>query len=113
MQHWWASWFGDPEYEVDTMTVRTILQDKDYLISTIRPYLDKGLTGVPSWLVPELVSILGAGVVEAAIEESRLIDSFDGVEGYYTTLEAEIAYERGEWSEVVRLASLSQGDIAG
>ena len=47
-----APWFGDPEYELDAMTVRTILQDKDYLISTIRPYLDKGLTGVPSWLVP-------------------------------------------------------------
>ena len=24
----WASWFGDPEYEVDAMTVRTILQEK-------------------------------------------------------------------------------------
>ena len=59
IQHWWASWFGEPEYEVDAMTVRTILQEKDYLISTIRPYLDKGLTGVPSWLIPELVSILG------------------------------------------------------
>ena len=42
-----------------------------------------------------LVSILGSGVVEAAIEEARDIDSFDGVEGYYTTLETEIAYERG------------------
>ena len=108
MQHWWGSWFGDPEYEVDAMTVRTILQEKDYLISTIRPYLDKGLTGVPSWLVPELVSILGTGVVEASIAEARSIDSFDGVEGYYATLETEIAYERGEWSEVVRLSALAK-----
>ena len=95
MQHWWASWFGEPEYEVDAMTIRTILQDKDYLIATIRPYLDKGLTGVPSWLVSELVTILGAGVVEATVEEARIVDTFDGVEGYYTALEAEIAYERG------------------
>ncbi len=110
-RHWWASWFGEPEYEVDAMTVRTILQEKDYLISTVRPYLDKGLTGVPSWLVPELVSILGSGVVEAAVEEAREVDSFDGVEGYYKAMETEIAYERGDWSEVLTLAPLAKEQL--
>lgn len=105
VQHWWASWFGDPEYETDAMTVRMLLQEEDYLISTIRPYLDKGLTGVPTWLVPELVSILGAGVVEAAVHEARAMDSFEGIDGYYTALEAEISYQRDRWNDTVRYAT--------
>ena len=111
IQHWWASWFGDPEYQTDAMTVRTVLQERDYLLSTIRPYLDKGLTAVPTWLVPELVSILGAGVVQAAVDEARELDSFDGVEGYYTALESEIAYHRGDWAETKLKSSLAMEQL--
>ncbi len=111
IRYWWGSWFGDPESEVDAMTIRTILQEEDYLISTIRPYLDKGLTGVPTWLVPELVSILGAGVVERSIADAREIDNFTGVEGYYLALETEIAYARGEWSSVLELGQRTDENL--
>ncbi len=104
-RHWWASWFVDPEDEIDQVAVRTILQEDSYLLSTIRPYLDKGLTGVPSWLIPDLVTVLGAGVVEHALVEAREIDSFEGAEGYYQALEAEIAYSRGEWLELLEVGA--------
>jgi hypothetical protein len=108
LQHWWSSWFVDPETEVDAVTVRTIMQEESYLLSTIRPYLDRGLTGVPAWLVPELVTVLGAGVVELSIAEAREIDSFDGVEAYYQALETEIAYVRGQWESVLDRAQLAK-----
>lgn len=108
LQHWWSSWFVDPETEVDAVTVRTIMQEESYLLSTIRPYLDRGLTGVPAWLVPELVTVLGAGVVEVSIAEAREMDSFDGVEGYYQALETEIAYVRGQWQSVLDRAQLAK-----
>ena len=107
-RHWWASWFVDPEDEIDQVAVRTILQQDEYLLSTIRPYLDKGLTGVPSWLIPDLVTVLGAGVVERVLVEAREIDSFEGGEGYYQALEAEIAYTRGDWSDVLEIGAMAR-----
>ena len=59
------------------------------MTSTIRPYLDKGLTAVPYWMLGELVTILGTSVVESAIAEARAIDGLQ--EQRAIKVEAEIA----------------------
>ena len=111
IQHWWGQLFGDPSVEVDAQAVRTVLQQDTHLISTIRPYLDKGLTAVPYWMLGELVTILGTSVVESAIAEARAIDDFPGTEGYYQFLETEIAYQRGDWDEVIELSESSRTQL--
>lgn len=105
IQHWWSQLFGDPSLEVDAQAVRTVLQQDTHLLSTIRPYLDKGLTAVPYWMLGELVTILGTSVVESAILDARAMDEFPGTEGYYQFLETEIAYQRGNWHEVIELGT--------
>jgi tetratricopeptide (TPR) repeat protein len=111
IQHWWSQLFGDPSLEVDAQAVRTVLQQDTHLVSTIRPYLDKGLTAVPYWMLGELVTILGTSVVESAIAEARAIDNFEGTEGYYQFLETEIAYQRGDWSDVIELGTSSRSKL--
>lgn len=111
LKHWWGRLFGDPSQEADAQAIRTVLQEDTHLISTIRPYLDKGLTAVPYWLVGELVPILGTAVVESAIAEARSMDDFPGVEAYYQFLEAEIAYHRGDWAQVLALAETAKAQL--
>lgn len=107
MQHWWSSWFVDPELLIDASVVRNVLGTDDILLSTIRPYLDKGLTAVPTWLVGELVEIAGPGVMESALAEARELDSYVGTEGYYLALDTEIAFYRKDWERVIELSRQS------
>ena len=64
-------------------------------------YLDKGLTGIPSWLMGDLIQVLGPGIPEAAIQEARSKDN-EGLEAYYTMMDAEVAYLRGDSERVSR-----------
>ena len=111
MQHWWASWFGDPEYEVDAMTVRTILQDKDYLIinhSTLfgqRAYWCSILVGSGTRVD------FGCWCCSAVIEEARLIDSFDGVEGYYNDFGSRDCLRERENGLMWFFCDFSQGEL--
>ena len=110
-KHWWFTLFGDPDLVIDEAGIRNALSDEERLISTIRPYLDKGLTGVPTWMVGELITILGVGVVEVALEKARAIDSYPGTEGYYSSIETEIAYHRRDWEEVIRLGQQTRESL--
>ena len=106
IQHWWASWFGEPEYEVDANDgsndlARQRLSDFDrQTLLGQRTYWRSILVGSGTSL-----DFGGRRGVCCSRRGFGGIDSFEGVEGYYA-LEAEIAYERGDWSDVLTFATL-------
>jgi tetratricopeptide (TPR) repeat protein len=110
-KHWWLTLFGDPDLVLDAAGIRNALSDHERLISTVRPYLDKGLTGVPSWMVGDLVEILGVGVMEAALAEAWEVDAYPKTEGYYAFLSTEIAYQRGDRDEVLEYGGIARSAL--
>ncbi|MEC8379069.1 MAG: hypothetical protein VXZ96_02030 [Myxococcota bacterium] len=104
MSLWLGSWFPDSSQVADAAGVRKVLTDNEYLSATFRMYLDKGLTGIPSWLMGDLIQVLGPGIAEAAIQEARAKDTFEGLEAYYQMMDAEVAFLRGDSQRVAQLA---------
>lgn len=107
-KHWWLTLFGDPDLVLDAAGIRNALSDHERLISTVRPYLDKGLTGVPTWMTGDLVEVLGVGVMEAALKEATEMDTYPGTEGYYGFLSTEIAYQRSDRDEVLEYGKIAR-----
>ena len=110
--YWASSFFVDPETVVDAASLRNVLCDEERLLSTIRPFLDKGLTGVPMWMIGDLIEIVGAGVVEATVEEARILDAeFPQFESYFLAWEAEIAYQRGDETLLLEKSQMARATL--
>ena len=60
---------------------------------------------MPPWLAGELVDVLGAGVVEAAVRRARRRDDRAGSDAYYDAFAAEAALAQGDTAEADRLAA--------
>ena len=94
----WAQNFADEERIIHVMS------DEDILVSTFRPYLSGGLDGVPTWLLGDLVKVLGPGVVAVALDDARKQDPQPTLVPYFDALECEVAVERGDEEDAIALA---------
>lgn len=114
-----ASWSGTkarPLAAVSALTLRlgalgdderitAILAHAGRLDSTFRPYLSGGIEPVPTWLAPDVVAVLGPGIAGVALARAREEEkSFAPLAPYFDAMEAEIAYERGDEEDAMRLA---------
>jgi tetratricopeptide (TPR) repeat protein len=88
----------------DAERIRGVLNDDERLVSTFRMYVAGGLEPVPSWLVGDLVPILGAGVCSVVLEMVREAEDDEALEPYYIALAAEIALHRGDESAALERA---------
>lgn len=95
----------------DGERIRGLLEDEARLVATFRPYVLGGLEPVPTWLLGDLVRVLGPGVAAVAIERARALDPSDAFAGYYAALAAEIALGQGEPSEALVLAERAARDL--
>ena len=68
---------------------------------------------VPPWLLPELVEVMGAGVVCEAVSRAREGDRRPGVGPYYDAVAAEAAYHAGDEDEAARLGRQAGAGLAG
>ena len=60
---------------------------------------------MPTWLIGDLIDVLGSGVVAAALETARREDrTFAPASGYFDAIEAELRLRQGEDEEALRLA---------
>lgn len=59
---------------------------------------------MPPWLIGELTSVLGPGVVDAAVAQVRADDPRDGSAAYYDAVSAEVALLQGRYDEAVQYA---------
>ena len=90
----------------DAERIRGVLQADDRLVSTFRPYVSGGLEPVPSWLLGELVPVLGAGVVDVVLDMAEEAEDShrSDIEPYYVALRADVARHRGDEKETLELA---------
>ncbi|MEL7060537.1 MAG: hypothetical protein AAGN46_10970 [Acidobacteriota bacterium] len=63
--------------------------DRRRLLATLRPYL-AGSLELPEWLEPEMVDMLGAGVVASALDAAIAEENLDAADGYFTAARVEI-----------------------
>jgi tetratricopeptide (TPR) repeat protein len=99
-----ASW-------ADEERVRAVLGDDERLVHTFRMYVAGGVEPVPSWLIGDLIDVLGGGVIEVVLDMVRRKDDFEGVEPYYVALEAELALHRDEPSRALALAEQALDEL--
>lgn len=94
----WAEDWADEERVVKATSSERVL------VSTLRPHMPGGLDDVPTWLVGDLVNVVGAGIVLAALEEARALDPGDAARGYFDAYEAEASLEAGNEARAYDLA---------
>jgi tetratricopeptide (TPR) repeat protein len=85
-----------------------MLADDDRLTYTLRPYTEGALEPGPTWMVGDLVRLLGAGVTSAALSRARAADAdHPDFAPYFDAVEAEIALTRGEHRRALDLATFT------
>ena len=83
----------------------SILGNRERLDSTFRVYLSGGIEPVPSWLVGDLIDVLGAGIVGVSIAKARKEEKdLPALVPYFDGLEAEVELKRGNEKESIALA---------
>lgn len=89
----------------DEQRVAGALLDERTLTATLRLYMDNGLDYVPTWLIGDLVDVLGAGVFVAALDEARREETeVPGYAAFYDGLEAEARLAQGDEAAALDLA---------
>ncbi|NCQ59433.1 MAG: hypothetical protein GW913_02040 [Myxococcales bacterium] len=91
-----------------------LLADEDRLVGTFAIGTSRSAI-TPPWLIGDLVNVLGAGVVRAAVQRARAVDQRPGAGAYYDAFLAEAAFADGDAERAVELAgrsiaALSPGD---
>lgn len=95
----------------DRERIRTMLTDEDRLLATMRVHVLGGLEPVPTWLVGDLVELLGPGVAGVVVQRARAIDYGARFAGYYEALAAEVALADGDGAEARRQVDLALRDL--
>jgi len=88
----------------DAERVVNVLSDQKRLEATLRVYIDGGLDEVPTWLMGDLIPVLGPGVVVVTLERARQDEKLPEIKPYFDALSAEVALARGEPAEAEELA---------
>ncbi len=102
-----ASW-------ADEERIRAVFGDDQRLVRTFRMYVAGGVEPLPSWLLGDLIDVLGAGVVEVVLEMVRKTEkseSAEAMEPYYVALDAELALRRGDETEALALAKQALDEL--
>lgn len=89
----------------DAQRVVGAMLDEERLVNTLRIYIDGGIEYVPTWLIGDLVSVLGPGVFLTALGEARAREKeVPGFEAFYDAFEAEARLAQGDEGMALLLA---------
>lgn len=77
-----------------------IFADFDYLQSRLRPYSPLDVY-IPEWLEPEIIALIGSGVMSSVLEEARDNGAFTLNDGYYYSYLSEISALEGDHEDVL------------
>lgn len=89
----------------DEERIVNVLSDEARLVATLRPYLDGGLDQAPTFLLADLVPVLGPGVFAAALARARGEEALTEVTPYFDAFEAEVTLARGDLRRAAELAA--------
>ncbi|MBK8173352.1 MAG: hypothetical protein IPK60_23875 [Sandaracinaceae bacterium] len=89
----------------DEQRVLGSVSNNHRLVETVRMYVRGGIEPVPSWLVADLVEVVGPGVVAVALDRAATEDArFTAVAPYRDALRAEVELSRGDEQQALTLA---------
>ncbi len=85
--------------------LRQLVVREDRMTLMLRPYLGE-ITDWANWRLPDLLPVVGAGVLRRALARARTSDAaFPEAGAYADAIEGEIAHYRGNWHDAARLAA--------
>lgn len=82
------------------------MAEERMLEATLRPYL-AGSVEMPEWFEPELVHVMGAGMVDAVLTRARETESLESATPYFDLFDAEVAFAQGRSRAAMDLAALA------
>ena len=82
----------------------SLFASTEVLQNRLRPYAPLDVH-IPEWVEPEIVNIIGTGVISAVLEESKANGAFQLNEGYYHAYSTEIASLEGDVNLTIRAAN--------
>lgn len=86
----------------------SLFADSQVLQNRLRPYAPLDVH-IPEWVEPELVTILGEGVISSILEQTRDGGAFSLNEGYYYAYHAEIAAQKRQDARTIENAGRAMG----
>lgn len=84
----------------------SLFADRDTLMNRLRPYAPLDVH-IPEWVEPDMVAILGPGMLEQLLDETREAGAFSLNDGYYHAWRVEILHERGRDEALIESARLA------
>lgn len=81
----------------------SLFADPQTLMNRLRPYAPLDVH-IPEWVEPDLVALLGEGVIASILEQTREQGAFRLNEGYYYAYRTEISALQGEDRQTLALA---------
>ncbi len=88
----------------------SLLAEFDVLQNRLRPYAPLDVH-IPEWIEPELVSLIGTGVMSEMLEQARSNGAFQLNEGYYYAYGTEIAAVDRDHERVVELGQTALNQL--
>ena len=79
----------------------SLFADIDILQSRLRPYAPLDVH-IPEWIEPELIGLLGEGVMASVLEQANNNGAFVLNQGYYLAYKAEIAYLDNRYADALQ-----------
>lgn len=80
----------------------SLFADRDVLLNRLRPYAPLDVH-IPEWIEPEIVHLIGSGVMHGLLEQASGLGAFMLNDGYYYSYATEIAAHGGREPEVLQL----------
>jgi len=81
----------------------SLFADPQTLMNRLRPYAPLDVH-IPEWIEPDLVALLGEGVISTILERAREAGAFRLNEGYYFAYRAEVSALKGNDTELLESA---------
>ncbi len=80
----------------------SLFADQETLQNRLRPYSPLDVH-IPEWVEPELIALMGTGVMSSILEDTRAVGAFALNEGYYYSYRTEIAWLNSQYAETIQL----------
>jgi len=80
----------------------SLFADQEILFNRLRPYAPLDVH-IPEWIEPEIVKLMGTGVMSNVLDQARGKGAFMLNDGYYYAYATEIAYLQKRYSRVIEL----------
>jgi len=85
----------------------SLFANNELLQNRLRPYAPLDVH-IPEWVEPELVGLMGHGVISSVLDEARLNGAFMLNEGYYFSYKTEISFLSKNYEDVIAFGERAQ-----